>query len=418
MKFTKFVFLLSVLFAGAIIFLCVTWRFPFPCKHCDGGDKIRKDSLILLHGTSAYTQRHSTIAEMKDNHQMNPSKSGISWDHCQECPSVNQQKDRRRKKVPVVCRGTRNNLTLVSKLSLVQDFSSHECASICACSDCETCGVEAQPFQRTERIGNREIHHFLGNSGYMLLLFHDSQNTTYVAKVGRDKRAKGDKTSEGNLIAQQKIRSECGLQDVVPRERIGPLKAHIANGHQDQGYVNAEQVIFSEYFKGVEVAKGNPRSYKSTNGTLLVLAAVHDYLLGVRRSIHNALVLPQNKLKLIDNHADCLKTFGNSIFIPGARFFSHLKSYTKNLDYRCQNPGGLLNNRYPPSVWRCINSMTKLSVEVLSEKYSIPQQKASSLQTRARWMKQGLEYAIARSLGRIDENQYPNKTTLPGMSCA
>lgn len=419
MKTYAFVVLLAVGLSAIIVFglnsapipVQSTRNDPVICDDCGDTKENPSRASLLLSPTP-------TPGGKETSHVMDKSKeedvSSVSWYQCRQCPSVSQQKGR---KVPTVCQGTPGNMTMVPGLSLLQDMASQECESICACPQCETCGVEARPFPTTVQMGKHVVKHFTGNSGYMLLLFNDSHSTTYVAKLGRDKRVKVDRTSESKLIAQQKIRDECGFQDIVPREQIGPIKAHIASELSNQTHVSAEQVIFSEYFQGLEVARGNPKSYRSVNGTTLVLAALHDYLLGIRRTIHNGLVLPDNNLKLIDNHADCLLDFGNSIFVPGTPFWFEQKSWVKHLDYRCRNSSRTLNTNYPPSIWRCLKSMTSLTVEDLATKYDIFQSKASSLHQRATWMMHGFEYAIARSLNMINGNEDLTNFTLPSTSC-
>lgn len=377
-----------------------------------------------LHETSTFSPPRAAVQTSDTNRNYKSETSSfsgaseekVSWENCRHCPSVTQQKTGAT--WTVVCKGSETNLTVHPKQSFV-DLSPQECSSICSCPLCETCGVKTKPFQSHERVGGKVFRHFRGSSGYILLLINDSHGTTYVAKIGRDKRSKRDTTNEYLLIAQQMVRDECGFEDIIPREQIGPLKASFEGNSSN--YIASEQVIFSERFLGREIEKIAPKLLKGMNGTQLTLAALHDYLIGDRRALHNALLQSGGKIKLIDNHVECMQRMANSIFVPGTGFWSEKKVYTRRLDYRCSIPGGLLQKNYPSSVQRCLVSMSKSTVEELANKFGLTTTMASHFHERIIWMLEGgFEYAISKSLEKyrwkISFGQN-NELRLPGPSC-
>ena len=448
MKPTHVVSIFSVVMGTAMVCAYITWRDAFSCVDCDvthfpsndpnpgsvsadvgssssrlpseaeQGNSIPSTRLAAETSDAKRPYQSESLSSPQISSNVHTNTRRVSWENCRQCPAVTEQK--KGAKWTVACKGSENNMTVIPKQSFV-DLSPQECASICSCPGCETCDVKAEPFQKAERVGNRLIRHFTGSSGFILLLFNDSHGTTYVAKIGRDKRSKKDTTNEGLLIAQQKVRDECGFQDIVPREYIGPLKAHFEG--DPYSYITSEQVIFSERFLGQEIEKMGPHTLGRLNGTQLTLAALHDYLIGERRAFHNALRQADRNIKLIDNHAECMQSIANSMFVPGTGFWNEKRtaSYTKKLDYRCSIPGRSLKKNYPPSVQRCLDAMSKSTVEDLANKFGISPTQAFHLHERVMWMLEGgFEYAINKSLQKYEKEKHladPKNPSMPAPSC-
>ena len=349
--------------------------------------------MVFMQLSSSTIVKSRSEIDLKIHGQVAASKK--SWDNCEYTDFMASPPE------TIVCQGRNEHaLSLVEHLSIATNASSEKCASICNCSSkCETCGIDAKPLPKYFRVGEQLVKRGGGRTNYLLLLVADSQGKDFLAKVGDNKDYK-ESLHRNKTKALQTIRAECGFEDIVPEERVGPLKAHLWGMPREQAFVAADNVCFSEYFEGVQARSfADLTSLKDIlNSTQIVRAALHDFLIGVGdHCSSNILVLPNGNLKLMDNQCASLGSTVNGVFVPGThQWFKH-RHFCKLFDYRFHTAS--VGTNYPTSVTKCLNTIANLTIADLVETFHIgTTEDAFYLRERAQWMLSGFEYAILRNL--------------------
>jgi len=274
-------------------------------------------------------------------------------------------------------------------LEIVPRYSAgteNTCVDACAtCGDCEACGVVADVFHAQ----------IPGNSHYLLLSLTDTRAKKFLAKVGTNRVKEGDHLS--NLRSVRKLVSFCGFSDIFPEEWRGPLRlrVRVANNNTTYDYEEEEEyvarnIIFSEYFEGLQLAK-DPKL--TLNSTQVVMATVSDFLLAYsNRAGNNVLRLLNGNLKLLDNQDRVLGKHVDSAFIPGT------KKYLRHMDYRCYASGHSIGHNIPSSVRTCLATLNSSSASDIQMMFNLNNiESALLLRKRASYLKLfGFEDALVK----------------------
>lgn len=342
---------------------------------------------IKTTNTSQITLRKSA----NDERTKPPQKMKRTFENCENCPPVVYNRETNG---TLVCLGDDRQMHISSFHSTIANVSSRQCKSICSCEYCATCAVEAHSLPERLSSNGKTFKWFPGQNHHMLLRFDYVDGREFVAKMGR-----GVGQVVNKVDALRRIRDECGFEDIVPEERVGPFRARLSNDSEAPKYVTCENAVFSEYFNAPQLMEFERRVPHNFNQTQVVRAALHDFLLGIGgRFPGNILFQPNGNIKLIDNHDLALGNTVDGMFFPGSRQWNERPKFSKVLDYRCNTQTSMLYRDYPTQVQQCLETISNSTIEQLVGKFSLPSfMDGVYLQERTQWMLVGLEYAIIRN---------------------
>lgn len=285
-----------------------------------------------------------------------------------------------------VCK--RDGDTLLQVTHMTAKGKEGHCNLCQKCPNCEGCFVSAVPFDDFESF--RKNNMFLSR-------MNDSAGVQYLAKVMPTPPVR-------KVAALKNIVDRCGFQDILPRERQAPFFAHLPD-HEEYDALAAANTIFSEMKPGnwMKIPMHNPNLTDSVNKTQVVRAAFFDYLFGAGDSgENNVLYNPKTgAIYLIDtlHHGLCnlCHLFPGSIFYPGnLRFYAeYLHESSQLCNYQLHVQNGTVGRRYPPQLRDCLEDIASLDLHSVVSKYGMPSElDAKRFQERARWMREGFEFAI------------------------
>mmetsp|Transcript_5477 Transcript_5477/g.12120 ORF Transcript_5477/g.12120 Transcript_5477/m.12120 type:complete len:525 (+) Transcript_5477:133-1707(+) len=235
------------------------------------------------------------------------------------------------------------------------------------------------------------------------------------------------------LLAIEKIREECGFEDLIPKIWVDQISAVVP----DLGYHIRWHGLWMEYADGVSLEnflhKGEPSRFpppvildlmhNKLNKTQVVRAAIFDLLTSqCDRHAQNIFINEQGQIRLIDNEAalqNSWKSCGfDSILVPTTqkqeivRLSNEfvLKLITPDqarkghadpqllLDYRCYLPDGKeeIGTDYPPTIKQCLQKIAGMSAKQVQKHYGFTEElPAHNLKTRATDMiTKGFEWAF------------------------
>lgn len=403
-------------------------------------DCLQKDPEEVLHDARKGLRRQAKESSIssKDS-RSDPFANGPlydgngSWEACGTCnttalPSIEGYSER-----TIVCKGYPGKMVLQETLSTYVHVSPQQCESICECSSCITCGVPARKLPTSVTIDGKEHKVKTGNSKYLLLLVQLS-GTEFVAKIGANRNGRGDAAYSSKVNSLRKIRNLCGFEDVVPEEHLGPLLAMQPSDSHANWQIAAENVLFSEYFVGVQASMDSHfvTHMKGINHSQVLLSTFHDFLVGRSCTPDNILLLPGGNLQLIDNQDKyCLGSIVRGTFIPGSPLWFKHRKENDYFDFRCHLPSGFVGNTYPPQLTSCLQFIASKKVKTLASRFQLAnQESAFYLKERATNMLQSFEYALHFSLHKYtwkrsetfgftskDEQAHQKNFPLPPKTC-
>ena len=326
---------------------------------------------------------------LKDNGFPNRSNTqlfgqqGRSWCACAACMEVHDP-------LSYVCIGSDDGLQRVKELSGRFKGSCDACK---ACPRCESCNVTVTPLGF--HLGSARS----SGNGMRLAEMVDSAGVHFVAKVTG--HPPGHK-----VAALERIVRGCGFQDIVPRERKGPLHAKVQSASSD-GILTASTAIFSEMKPGhwVQLPERTQEVILQVNKTQIVRAAWFTFLFQAADSMRkNVLYSPDSgSMYVIDNleHGLCpdCRAIPGSIFYPANFRYYEIEASNPLSVYNYQDfiADSKMASDYPGELRWCLTDLATLPLHSLHLKYEMPSTlDAERIQERAKWMLEGFEVAIWR----------------------
>jgi len=298
---------------------------------------------ILLSGHSSELQDPSPRWQVKALHQ---------WDICESCNNKVLEAQNFRS---VVCIGPPSDVQWNEKYS-EKGTQNIPCNACRKCPTCESC-------YQTLSLHQVKPGSHMGLRPKIMLDLTDSIQRKYLAIVAKPSNSR-------HVLAIRHITQRCGLDDIIPIEKYGPLHARIKLGNELQE-LDASSVVFSEMRKGQWLPlPGRPLHL---NGTQMFLARVFDFLIAAGdRQPGNILYQKQtNSILLIDSNGGSFGSTPRSIFIPGTpKYYFWWKTYSRYIDLALLD----FNMSLPLQVQECLH-------DIVAGKIDEP----SHLSARALW---------------------------------
>lgn len=304
-----------------------------------------------------------------------------SWCACEACMEAHDP-------LSYVCIGGKDGLQRVKELSGRTKGSCNACED---CPNCESCSVEVTPLGA--HLGSVRS----GHNHMRLVKMVDSSGAHFLAKVTNNPPLH-------KVTAVERVVKRCGFEDIVPRERKGPLFSKVRTASGDR-LLTASTAIFSEMKAGrwVQLPERNEQVMATLNKTQVARAALFTFLFQAGDSMRkNVLYDPDTgSIYLIDNleHGLCVdcRTTPGSIFYPGnLRFYLIEGSSAQSVyNYQLFVGNSRIEKEYSKQVRWCLNDMASSDLSSLSSKYGMPSTiDAVRIRERAKWMLEGFEVAI------------------------
>ncbi|GMH46039.1 hypothetical protein BSKO_14003 [Bryopsis sp. KO-2023] len=270
-----------------------------------------------------------------------------------------------------------------------------------------------------------------------------SINKMYVQPTTRGPEHYCNKTMPYEVVQKEismmRIAEECGLDTVLPKVWVGPVKAVMP----ETGYPIDMDALWQTRAPGVSLYNIAHWSTKPevildalknrVNSTQVMMAAIFDLLTSQCDRNSNNLFLDENGgITLIDNnqalghgHMCDLGRQLSTIFLPssaehtfravGKRYAKYNKKGFETstpaphvmMDYRCHVPGGKIGKNFPPKVKQCLTKFKNMDVEGLLYAFGLIDSKSANfLKTRASAMlHHGFEWTLLNALP-LSSDQY------------